>query len=361
MSPFPPIRRICVWSGVGFVPTSMVYSTYGYKEGLRVYSFEGSASMKSAMDLLLFSYGTVEDIGINIQTIGSSGGLEKVLSGKTDFALVSHDVSEFKNGKYKTQWESKKIRTLTLAKELMTVVYKPPRGCHEDLVISKDNVNTFYSVFSGHRHSEMKGSHFSDLLKNDNVNQRCKVKIKAWVRSSGPTKSGTATAFVNNPILTSQTSHNEWLQKVKSPSYGNEVKTLFYAPESNALAFSHFVKNLREGSMIYLPSSFVFTNWSIIRKLGLKVAKFKQSESEISLSKHNFKSQSGKYNWERQFNLLYSVDTITGDSGKNKLVKYIAENVGSLEVLHLIPNNGCCNEIEKWDTTLNSSDQKSRK
>ncbi|CBY92028.1 putative periplasmic phosphate-binding protein PstS (Mycoplasma type) [Mycoplasma haemofelis str. Langford 1] len=350
---------------MGFVPTSMVYSTYGYKEGLRVYSFEGSASMKSAMDLLLFSYGTVEDIGINIQTIGSSGGLEKVLSGKTDFALVSHDVSEFKS-KYNTQWESKKIRTLTLARELMTVVYKPPRGCHEDLVISSENIKTFYSVFSGHRHSEMKGSHFSDLLKNNN-NPRCRAKIKAWVRSSGPTKSGTATAFVNNPILTQQTQQTQqtqdsaWLQKVKSPSYGNEVKTLFYAPESNALAFSHFVKNLRGGSMIYLPSSFVFTNWSIIRKLGLKVAKFKQNENEISLSKHNFKSQRENYKWERQFNLLYSVDTITGDSGKNKLVKYIAENVGSLEVLHLIPNNSCCSEIEKWDTTLNSSDQKSRK
>nr|WP_014271948.1 substrate-binding domain-containing protein [Mycoplasma haemocanis] len=335
---------------MGFLPTSMVYSTYGYKEGLRVYSFEGSASMKGAMDLLLFSYGATENIGINIQTIGSSGGLEKVLAGKTDFALVSHDISEFKDGKYKGQWNSKGIKTLTLATELMTVVYKPPKGCHEPLVISESNINTFYSVFSGHKHPNMKGFHFSDLLNDGNNNPRCKVEIRAWVRSSGPTKSGTATAFVNNPLLTKDKAKEEaWLQKVKSPSYGNEVKTLFYAPESNALAFGHFVKNLKEGSMIYLPSSFVFTNWSMIRKLRLKVAKFKHNGQEVSLKKSSFKTPDNNYSWKRQFNLLYSVTTITNDPDKKKLVQYIADNVGSLEVLHLIPNNDCCKDITSKD------------
>ncbi|OAL10294.1 hypothetical protein A6V39_02545 [Candidatus Mycoplasma haematobovis] len=344
------------------VPASLVASTWGTLRDLEIYSFEGSSSMKAVIDYLVNEYSRTDHlIFSNIQAVGSNSGLERLLDGYADFALVSQDVTELAK-KHQDKWHKRKLRTITLAKEAMMLLYKPPRNCSEELDITESNVKYIYSVFSGHRHKDVQRFDWSHLISG------CSGKIIPWVKSSGPTRSGTAYAFVDNPVLKNQ--DQDWLKKVRE-NYGNDFQDIKYTSESNLLSWNSFVSNLVEGSMIYLPSSFVFTNMEEINENGVKIAKL--NNKEINLSNFSKEVKKGGYEWGRTYNLIYSTEkfvkdetTIQSSSGniennngtkksnKQKFVKWILENLNNVKGMSLIP-------VEDQDKDETKSDQDLKK
>lgn len=251
-----------------------LYTGTRVDENIVVFNFDGSASMKPIIEFLMNKYAAQKrdkKVVFNISTVGSNSGLKKMLSGNSEFALVSHDISHLpKNEEYKSIWQSKKLKTITLATEAMVVLYKPPKKCTQELVLSQDNIQKLYSLFSGFNAPGVSTPiRFSHLLDNaSDVN--CQVDVHVWVKSTGPVKSGTSKAFMDNPLFKEKCTTSssggsqcnqecgEWCRKVIG-GYGEEYK-LNYVPEPTNLHWDSFRHNLRDGSMTYLPSNFVLQN-----------------------------------------------------------------------------------------------------
>lgn len=324
------VKTSTLTGGVGILSVWAIYSATQKDSNIIVFNFEGSSSMKPIMEFLMHKYqnenrekNAEEIISFNISAVGSNAGLKKILSGDADFALVSHDILKLpKDSNYSDKWKEKKLKTITLAKEAMLVLYKAPAGCDSSMVISSQNIANLYSVFSGHKY-ESSDLNLKSLIVD--ADGKCDSELFPWVKSTGPIKSGTAKAFVANPLLNSfcngksngeKNKCDEWVKKVKS-GYGSNVR-LNYVPESTSLHWDNFKSNLKVGSITYLPSHFVFSNWEVIQEQGLKVAQYKKgdSDSAVELKLENFDKQWDNYNWFRTFNLVYSVDSV--NKGKNK-------------------------------------------
>lgn len=318
-----------------------------------VFNFDGSSSMKPAIEFLMNKYAASDEaknkkIVFNISTIGSNSGLKKLLNGTSEFALVSHDISSYpKSNTYKSDWNSKQLKTITLATEAMIILYKPPRGCDGEITLSKQNINKLYSVFSGFKFpNDTKPIKFSDLLDDAySSNTNCQVDIHAWVKSTGPMKSGTSKAFVDNPLFREICQTNavdgktecneqcgEWCKKVIE-SYGNDYQ-LNYVPESISLHWDSFRNNLRDGSMTYLPSSFVLQNWDEISKLKIKFAKYKKSKDESIVAFTNDLNEQNQ-EWIRSYNIVYSTSDISTNQRKKDLIEFLVNESKQLSTLKL--------------------------
>lgn len=341
------------------------YSYYGISsnQNIIVLNFEGSSSMKPVMEMLLHEYSQKnpsKKISFNVSSIGSNSGLSKVLDSTSEFALVSHDISDLpKNSTYSEKWSTRKLKTIVLAHEAILVLYKLPEGCDEELVISPKNIVSFYSLFSGHKNPENNETlDFSSLL-DSSSNPKCKVKVIPWVKSTGPTKSGTAKAFVDNPLLKNacdsktddkKNSCEAWINKVKS-GYGADYE-VNYVPESTNLHWFNFSNNLKGGSMTYLPSNFVLQNWDFIQKLGIKFAKYKKSDqdsSDFSLSKE---SDIKDYEWKRPFNIVYSTNNLKEEVVN--FLKFLVQQQDALTKFKLLPKKyhlDSTNTTEEKDST----------
>ncbi|GCE63221.1 substrate-binding domain-containing protein [Candidatus Mycoplasma haematohominis] len=321
-------KVVVLTGGVGSLSVWSIYSASAEDANIVVFNFEGSSSMKPIMEFLMSKYqeenkNKREIISFNISSVGSNAGLKKILSGDSSFALVSHDISKLpQDEKYKNKWKSRKLKTITLAKEAMVLIYKPPKGCDKEIVVSSENISKIYSVLSGYSY-ETQNLTFKSLINENDESGKCDSFIFPWVKSTGPIKSGTAKAFVDNPLLSdfckSKDNGNKdkceaWVKNVKS-SYGKDFR-LNYVPEPTRLHWDNFKSNLQVGAITYLPSHFVFLNWDEISKEGLKIAKYKPNGTDIALTSENFESQINNYTWNRTFNLVYSIDDL--NKGKNK-------------------------------------------
>lgn len=67
---------------------------------IAVFNFYGSSSMRTLMEFMLYRYsqsGSSQKVSFNVSSIGSSSGLDKLLQGSNEFALVSFDASNLYN------------------------------------------------------------------------------------------------------------------------------------------------------------------------------------------------------------------------------------------------------------------------
>lgn len=305
--------------------------------------------MREIMEKIFFNINDKNYVA-NIQTSGSFSGLNKLLNKQSDFALISQDVTKWKNtSKYNQEFKNLKIKTIALGEEAILLLYKQPEECTDKLVMSSNNVKKIYSLFSGHKNTG--DGEFDDYKTLVNsTNDKCSANITTFTRTGGPDKSGTAYSFFHaNPLFSTEGTQDEWTKKVLSSTTGKDFKNLKikYTPESNALSFDHFTRDKSRASMIYLSASFVIANWKKIEDLKIKVADFKKdSSSTSSINKDNWETEiiQKNYTWVRKLNLLYSIADI--NESKKEFIKKITKNTSIIKNSYVVPTsfveNGEC-------------------
>lgn len=295
---------------------------------LEVLNIDGSSYMKPMIEFLISKIEN-KDLFINVSSVGSNMGMQKIVESKTDVALVSHgNIEEI----YSINLNDKKLKKVEIGKEAMLILYKPPDNCNSELMISTSNIKDIYSIFSGWKYSKDIDPkiNLKDLISGGD--ESCSSNVSPLVKSLGPIKSGSAKAFVENPLLTELT-EKDFVLKVKK-GYGSEVVTLIKTSESNVFHWKQFVENLSPGKMTYFPSSFVFKNKEDLDRLGIKIAKVKYGENEISIKdKKTLEDNLNSYKWIRTLNLIYYENL---EDKKKKLVEDLVKKLNLLKDAFLV-------------------------
>lgn len=284
----------------------------------------GSSTIQPLLEEISAIYKKSE---ISANSGGSTFGITSVVTNKKNIGMLSKepDVSvaglpgvNGQDGQYKKEWEEFGIKTITIAKDAIGIIYKS----NEELDINDANVQNFYKVFCGDNNIN-----FKTLMPNSSNTQQ----FIPFARSGGGHESGTAEAFIKYNGL-SNGSKSE-LEKIKVNgkdvwtilSNGDYTLDVQQTNESN-LETWEVIKNYG-GNKIpisYLSAGFILNNYDEITRNGFKVATYNGGKALID---SNNEINNYDYNWYRPLNLLLRTNNIQNEKSISDFIEWLLGNL----------------------------------
>ena len=273
----------------------------------------GSSTMQPLLTEISKNYHSNVEVSTN--SGGSSYGISSVLNNTKNIGTVSKspEKTAVTNGKFNQNWINDKIKTITIGKDPIGIIYKSD----SDLVIDKNNINNLYKAFCGYEQIN-----FSSL---DGSASNLNKKIVPFARTGGAKESGTSEAFLYdsnldpNLDLTVKSPTTMTIKEVLSS--GQYGKNTFETNESSLETWQAIKSYSGEGvPMTYLSGGFIKTNYDEITKSGFKIAKYQTNDNSLL----NGDSFNQKYNWFRPLNL---VTKTTADIQTKMFIQWIVGNM----------------------------------
>lgn len=285
----------------------------------------GSSTMQPLLEKISNVYKKVE---ISANSGGSALGINGVLNDKKNIGAISKSPSINQAGlpnlpgedpKISNIWENNKIKTVTISKDPIAIIYKSD----EEIILDNDNIPYLYLAFAGYKEID-----FNKLLKNNKTN---KQKIVPYARAGGSRESGTADAFLtsNNignkgtqEFLETISVYNTNISKINFKENKNIWDVLkngeygLYTKQTNETSLETWESikeyNQNDVPITYLNGSFVKNNLKEIEAKGFKIAKYKTKNGDLILS-NKFNDN---YNWFHPLNLLLRTKNPSNDESK---------------------------------------------
>ena len=285
----------------------------------------GSSTMQPLLEKISNVYKKAE---ISANSGGSALGISGVLNDKKNIGAISKSPSVNQAGlpnipgedhETSTKWETNKIKTVTISRDPIAIVYKS----NEEVILDNENIPYLYLAFTGYNEID-----FNKLLKNNTTN---KQKIVPYARAGGSRESGTADAFLTSNNIGNRGSkefletisvHDTEINKVNSEENKDIWNVLkngeygLHTKQTNETSLETWesIKEYNQGGVpiTYLNGSFVKNNLKEIESKGFKIAKYKTSDGDL-ISSNNFNDN---YNWFHPLNLLLRTSNNTSNDSK---------------------------------------------
>lgn len=276
----------------------------------------GSSAVQPLMTTLGDNYSEAD---IVVQAGGSSEGLKVAATLTKDLGNASKNPYESvqkatidKNGFNLDTWKKNNMKTVTIAWDGLGIVYKPSNP-NSELIIDSNTIYDIYAMFSGLYRVKM-----SDLIPGEK-----NIDFIPYARTGGANTSGTATSFLNESNLTSQTGwdnalsskgyiKDEIITALKTGNYNkNGNSNVISTNESNVESWSRIKNDNITGSIIYLSLGFIEKNKSAIESAGFKIAKLKTEQSNQLVEPTIANVSNGTYVWSAPLNSIISLTHAT--------------------------------------------------
>lgn len=300
----------------------------------------GSSTMQPLLNQFSKVYSAAE---VSAIAGGSSYGINSVLANKKNIGSVSKSPSvkvaglPGKNGTNSQDWEQDAMKTVTIAKDSIGIIYKD-NNLPMPISINESNIAYFYLAFCGYNKIS--------LDKLDSKFSSSKYLIP-FARAGGSNESGTAESFLmdnglgeygkseylstidaTQPTLTQTTDELESIYKVlSSGKYGtNVVQTNETSLETWEVVKSY--KSPNDGIPItYLSSGFIKNNYQEITDNGFKVAQYSDKNIDLIINTNGNYEISEKYNWFRPLNLILKTKNTTNISETKAFIEWIIAGI----------------------------------
>lgn len=304
-------------TGIAFLPT-IIAACGSYV----VIDSRGSSSVQPLMAALGNEYSNDHNVEISVQAGGSSNGIQWVASGLTTLGNSSKNPKDtvLSSPDLQKNWKDKNIKTVSIAKDGIGIVYKLPDGyTADDFAISQDNIAKLYEGFAGFTSVTL-----SNFYIGLGVAPNPDVVIHGFARTGGSTASGTAEAFLKDSGFD--------LGNSVSKAVSNSLSTGQYGPntkstsESNAEAYSYFKSNAtKPGSMIYLSLGYIQNNLASIQQDGFAILNYKNPSDGTIYAASLKNVEDNNYKWFRPLDTMIALNSTSKpklDSAK-KFIEWI--------------------------------------
>lgn len=240
-------------------------------------------------------------VEISVQAGGSSAGVKAITKGLADIGNVSKNTKSYAE-ENKQLWMDKKLKTITLGKDAIAVIYKAPSEFKGKLVLTKDNLNDLYDLFAGSKSVDI-----NKFVENGQTTKNSNHNLIGFPRTGGAFASGTAEAFLKFSGLTQTKTLDKDSKEILEGqrNYGPNARP---TSETNIEAFNTFVTTLRQPNlygMVYLSLGFVNNNMNLIKSEGFEVLKVKYDNNAVTPSSQAVSSNT--YKWVRPLNSVVSL------------------------------------------------------
>ncbi|MEG2245674.1 MAG: substrate-binding domain-containing protein [Malacoplasma sp.] len=268
-------------------------------------SIGGSSAVEPLSSALGNKY---NDADVSVVAGGSSAGIKYAALSEKDIGNAStnpyskvEEATIAKNGWDRGVWDTKQMKTVTIAWDAIAIVYKPPSDFKDDLIISNSNIVKLYEIFAGLT---------AVPLRDMNLNTPSNINFIPYARTGGASASGTASSFLTESSFTaSKTIPSNINTILKSGQYGSHTTT---TNESNIESWTRIKSDGKVGSIIYLSLGFVKKNIAEIERSGFKVALY-QNEKPGSIPSNPIKNTENDklgidtYAWFSPLNSIFSL------------------------------------------------------
>lgn len=314
---------------------------------INLISAVGSSSVQPLLNKLSSYYVLNENndndklVEVSVQAGGSNAGIRAIINGFADIGNVSKNPKEYAKENEK-KWRDKKLKTLTIGKDAIAVIYKAPQELKGKLLLTKDNINDLYDLFAG-----VKTINIDKFVKKDtkNMSNEKDYPLTSFPRTGGSFASGTAEAFLNFSALKSDKTLDSQTRDILKGiiNYGPLAKP---TSETNIEAFNTFVTNLQDPNlfgMIYLSLGFIQNNLQAIKNNGFEILPIKYENKEVLPS--NQTVSQNEYKWVRPLNSIVSLSEENKNideiktffnwlffNGKKDVIKNIYDEFGILQL-----------------------------
>lgn len=283
----------------------------------------GSSSVEPLMTVFGTNYSAADVV---VQSGGSGEGIKDAADLSKDLGNASknpyqtvEEATISKNGYDKQMWLDHNTKTVTIAWDAISIVYKPLHQSDPILDINSNNILKLYDAFSG-----IDKITYADLgIMGNNT------YLYPYARTGGANASGTATSFMTQSgfNISNWNENNSIYEKLYNGDYiSGNVRT---TSESNVDSWNMFSSENKPGAIIYLSLGFVSLNRSIIEGDGYKIATY----DGVQATTENVKNRS--YGWYSPLNTILSLNNAT-DATKN----FVWWIVTSQQAQDLIEKNG---------------------
>lgn len=264
---------------------------------------KGSSSVQPFLASLGNDYSRNHKVEISVQAGGSSIGISSIANMQTTMGNASKspksDIAKFE---LEEKWRTNQLKTISIAKDAIGVVFAPPANTNvDDFVLSKNNIADLYTAFAGHQEVSLQKFYKGQLSQD--------YKVVPFARSGGATSSGTAEAFLKDSKLDKEEGFSipdNVKSALNNGTYGQFTQQ---TNESNAEAYNNFKINAknRPGSMIYLSLGYIENNMSTLKGDGFDVMRYQNAKSGETVEATRKNVESGSYAWMRPFNTIISL------------------------------------------------------
>lgn len=299
-----------------FSAVSLSYLMSSCSLNFVVINTRGSSSVQPFMDALSALYAKYEPVEISVQAGGSTSGISSVLDGTSNIGNASRSPRDqvLVNPRTTQQWKDLEIKTVTLAKDAIAVIYKKPANASSnDFYVDANNISKLYDAFAGFNHVSLSDFYFGNQeLPNDN--------IVPFARSGAASVSGTAEAFLHNSGLIKQDQLTKQTLDALQGRTDYGINTITTG-ESNVETYNFFKTNARlVGSMTYLSLGFILNNLEMIKNDGFDLLNYKINDQLIIPSIQTVTD--GTYRWVRPYNAIFSLSN-KDDNKLNSIKQFI--------------------------------------
>ncbi|VEU78309.1 Uncharacterised protein [Mycoplasmopsis columbinasalis] len=266
----------------------------------KVVSFKGSTSMWSFLnDLSKVIYKNDRYLA-DIESLGSSAGIDNLVNARTDFAALSKNPVGEHNSmseENKAKWKAQKIKTVPVAQEKMAFLLQvKPADVKKHFFFDHTNWQKIINAFGGDYQLMI-----NDLLaENEKLPEDQNYPIAVFYRAGGYNVSGKAETFVkDNPYV------NEIVPSPNAQSYlrntlGNTKVSITNLDESDAKAMPDFLNSNATSKMAFFSYGFLENNKSLWQKPNFVLVQQKQETVLV-------KPEEETYGWTRFFYLSFSL------------------------------------------------------
>lgn len=301
-------------TGIAFLPT-IIAACGSYV----VIDSRGSSSVQPLMAALGNEYSSDHNVEISVQAGGSSNGIQWVASGLTTLGNSSKNPKDtvLSSPDLEKNWKDKNIKTVSIAKDGIGIVYKLPDGYQStDFAVSQDNIAKLYEGFAGFNNIAL-----SDFYIGTGTAPSSDVIIHGFARTGGSTASGTAEAFLKDSgFTTANIVSKDVSDSLSTGQYGPNTKS---TSESNAEAYNYFKSNASQpGSMIYLSLGYIENNLTSIQKDGFAILNYKNSLDGKIYEASLKNVEDNNYKWFRPLDTMIALNS-NSESKLNTAKKFI--------------------------------------
>ncbi|WP_027119933.1 PstS family phosphate ABC transporter substrate-binding protein [[Mycoplasma] testudinis] len=302
---------------IGFVAIIGATSLVSACGNFTVLDARGSSSVQPFLNALATAYSRDRNIEINVQSGGSSTGIQNTARGTTLIGTSSKSPRGSVVGTdLENDWKIKKIKTITLAKDAVALLFVPPSGFKaSDFAVNQNNILDLYNGFAGFERVPL--SRFYIGSGNPPANN---IFLKAYARSGGSNASGTAEAFLTDSGFDTTKLDSKVRNALNS---GVTSPATTETAEANADAYRFFqteAKNI-PGAIIYLGLGFIQNNFQRILLDGFDLMNYQIADGDnqklTTVTPTIDNVEKGLYRWVRPFNIMTSLLNPKVDDIKN--------------------------------------------
>lgn len=287
-------------TGIASLPT--IVAACGYYV---VIDSRGSSSVQPLMAALGNEYSNGHNVEISVQAGGSSNGIQWVASGLTTLGNSSKNPKDtvLSSPDLEKNWKDKNIKTISIAKDGIGIVYKIPAGYQSgDFAVSQDNIAKLYEGFAGFNNIPL-----SDFYIGTKFAPSTDIIIHGFARTGGSTASGTAEAFLKDSGFATDSVSKDISSVLSSGQYGPNTKS---TSESNAEAYNYFKSNSSQpGSMIYLSLGYIQNNLASIQEDGFGVLNYMNPVDNQIYAANLANVQDNNYKWSRPLDTMIALNS----------------------------------------------------